>query len=295
MFRSLFLTLAVLLSAAPTRAQVLNDPEDNVVEGLIVESIVRGPPWWKAEKNGRMVYIMGLPTTVPRNLKWDQVQLDRRLDRAQRIIIPAQYKTDTERKRFDLDKVLTPELRARIDAAAAVLGKPATRYQRVEPMTVAARLSEDFADKVGLEWDGGYDGYLNRAGLHLFTRKAEAGLYGPKGEVDMATQLACLSNTLDAVEAGAEPFRKAAEAWAVGDIRGSLSGPRGDRWWRCAVPSMDVIVRYVNLIEDAVATPGVEVVVAGIPVHSMVAKDGVVERLEAAGYKITDPAGLEAD
>lgn len=293
MMRNLAVLIAAALAvAAPANAQVRTDPEATVVEGLLSTAALKGPPWWKAEKNGRTVYIMGLPTTAPRDLDWDRRLVGWRMDRAQRIILPAQFKTDVEDRRFNSEAALPPELAARIEAARVKLGAPPARYQRVQPLTIAARISEDFKRAADLEWESGYRGFHNTAALHLFTRKTDAGMWAPKFPVDMETQTACLEGVLEAVEAGPEPFRVAAEAWAVGDIRGALSGPRGDRWWRCVTPHMEVIARYMSEIEAAIAAPGVEVVVAGIPVHSMVAVDGIVQRLQAAGYEVTLPSGL---
>jgi len=287
------LTAALLLGLQnPAKAQVPVDPESTVVESLTSSAALKGPPWWKAEKNGRTVYIFGLPTTAPGNIDWDQRLVGWRMNRAQRIILPAVFKTDVENKRFNLEAAITPELAARIEATRIKLGAPESRYQRVAPRAVAARMSEDLQRWADLEVEAGYRGFHNSAALRLFTRKVETGLWGPVGPVNLETQVACLQNVLDAVDAGPDAYRNAAEAWAIGDIKGSLSGPRGDRWWRCAAPNMEVILRYVTEIETAVAAPGVEVVVAGIPVHSMVAVDGVVQRLQAAGYKITEPSGL---
>jgi hypothetical protein len=283
---------AAYAMATPVLAQVPADPEDTVVEELTSNALLKGPPWWKAEKNGRMVYIFGLPTTSPSDLDWDQRLVGWRMNRAQRIILPAQYETDVDEKRFNLAAVLPPETAARVEAARIRLGAPPTRYQRVAPLAVAARMSEDLRKAFGLEWEAGYRGFHNQAALRLLTRKVDTGLWEPAGPVNMETQIACLESMLEAVEAGPDAYRRAAEAWAVGDIKGALSGPRGDRWWRCAAPNMDVIVRYVSEIEAAVAHPRVEVVVAGIPVHSLVARDGVVQRLQAAGYTITEPSGL---
>jgi len=52
---------AGLALLTPASAQVRPDPEATVVEGLLSSAALKGPPWWKAEKNGRMVYILGLP------------------------------------------------------------------------------------------------------------------------------------------------------------------------------------------------------------------------------------------
>jgi len=229
---------------------------------------------------------------MPRDVDWDTTLTGWRMNRAQRIILPAAYKTDVETKRFNLDGVLNPDLRARLAAARVTLGQPEARYARVNPMTAASQLSDDLRAKADLEWDAGYRGYNSQAARRVFIRKADTGLWGPIEPVNLETQLACLDNALAAVEAGAGAYRTAALAWAQGDIRGALSGPRGDRWWRCAAPNLEIIERYVREIEDAVAASGVEVVVAGIPVHSMVAKGGVVQRLQGLGYVITEPSGL---
>ena len=287
-----FATTLALLAGPAFPQDLPADPEATVVDSLLSSAALKGPPWWKAEKNGKTVYVLGLPTTAPSDLDWDQRLVGWRMNRAQRIIMPAQFKTDVDTKRYNLDAVLTPELAARLEAARVKLKQPEDRYRRISPLAVASRLSDDLKKAASLEWEAGYRGFHHNAALRVFTRKVDTGLWGAAGPLSAEAQLQCLDLALAAVEAGPEAYRKAAEAWAVGDIRGSLSGPRGDRWWRCAAPNMAVIERYVAEIEDAVADRGVEVVVAGIPVHSMVAKDGVVQRLQAAGYQITEPSGL---
>lgn len=291
--RALALAAALALPATGAFSQDLAaDPEATVVDALLSSAALTGPPWWKAEKNGKTVYVLGLPTTAPKDLDWDQRLVGWRMNRAQRIIMPAQFKTDVDSRRYNLDAVMTPDLAERLEAARIKLGQPVDRYRRVSPLAVASRLSDDLKKAAGLEWEAGYRGFHHNAALRVFTRKVDTGLWGAAGPLSPEAQLQCLEQVLSAIEAGPEAYRKAAEAWAAGDIRGSLSGPRGDRWWRCAAPNLAVIERYVAEIEQAVADRGVEVVVAGIPVHSMVARDGVVQRLQAAGYQITEPSGL---
>ena len=52
---TLLALLAGLVLAAPAPAQVRPDPEATVVEALLSSAALKGPPWWKAEKNGRIV------------------------------------------------------------------------------------------------------------------------------------------------------------------------------------------------------------------------------------------------
>ena len=87
----LWVGLAALGLAGPVAGQAppptLADPEGNVVEELVVVARVVGPAWWRVSDDDTTVYILALPDSLlPRDLKWDQTGLNRRLKGSNALI-----------------------------------------------------------------------------------------------------------------------------------------------------------------------------------------------------------------
>jgi len=103
---------------------------------------------------------------------------------------------------------------------------------------------------------------------------------------------ACLADALDEIEAGPDPTRAAAEAWAKGDVRAALSEERG--YERCAnsIPEGAALTRAgmrdtTGVIADALAKPGHAV--AAVRLRDLLAPGGVLQQLQARGFKVAKP------
>jgi hypothetical protein len=119
-----------------------------------------------------------------------------------------------------------------------------------------------------------------------FARRALASLT-PQSEGE------CLSAALDDAEQGPDAFRRAAQAWARGDVATALTAPRqfdrclllmagGPELWRRSTDEL------ADAVADQAARPGHHAV-AIVPLRRLLAKDGLLDRLKARGLKVGGP------
>ena len=296
MMRRLMITaIALTLSwVGPGLAAPKVDPESAIVSELVVRPVVAGPAGWRVSNGDSVVYIIGTPgSTVPRGLKWERRAFERRLKDANVFIsaitwpvgklrdIPAQTPFDIQ---------LGPELKARFDAAIGKIGRPRSRYEQDGLLRATDRLAEDYRGSA----------QLITAEPFRTMRQLARSAHVPVDSYDYPAKLdlledqidpePCFAGVLSAIEAGPEPNRRAAIAWARGDVAGALAAPRGDRWWRCTGGPWLAIENHTARIEAALKVPGHAV--AAITLHSLLAENGVIERLKADGYEVVDPAGF---
>jgi hypothetical protein len=304
--------LAVAMLAAPASAQE-PEGEGTVVAELVVTSAQPGPAWWKVRKGESIVYIFGAPMAMlPKDLKWDQTMVDRRMDGAKALIMPSQaaiglgdlfglLRLRNELKGEEpLEKALPEPIRSRFVAARTRLGRDAGRYAKWSPVRAGGMLMSDYANENRFEGNGSVSGPIRKwAGrykvpLRRETYKGMPILKSAVGEMgDDEKSLACLGGYLDAVEQDPARYRAAAEGWARGDVRAAIDVIRGPDI--CNALFIDSYVKnsirdQVTAIAASLETPGKAI--AMVPLRNMVVKDGVLEQLRARGYEVVDPASL---
>jgi hypothetical protein len=307
--------LAVAMLAGPVRAQAPED-EGTVVAELVVTAAQPGPAWWKVKKGDSIVYVFGAPMAMlPKDMKWDQTMVDRRMDGAKALILPSQasiglgdifglLRLRNELKGDEpLEKTLPEPIRVRFVAARTRLNKDAGRYAKWTPVRAGGMLMGDYDNENHFEGNATVFGPIRKwAGRYKvpLQRETYKGMPLLKSAVsqmnDEEKALACLSGYLDAVEQDPARYRAAAEGWARGDVRAAIDVIRGPDI--CNALFIDSYVQnsirdQVNAISTALETPGKAIAV--VPLRRMVVKDGVLEQLRAKGYEIVDPASLRDD
>jgi hypothetical protein len=102
---------------------------------------------------------------------------------------------------------------------------------------------------------------------------------------------ACLSAMLFEVETDVEVFRDQAGYWARGRVTRALEGPRGSLpvCMNRMLPgySRRLIETQTAQISEALRTPGK--IVAVVPMRQLLAEEGVLQRLRAEGFTVSDP------
>ena len=285
------------------------DPEANIVEELVVTARHPAPAWWRVEKDGATVWILGAPDApIPPDLTWRRDDLEARLKGADSLIVGERLQANLSdlfgliglwtqlRSKAPMEDGLAPKLRARFVAERTKLGKGPEPYAHWRPMVAGQILLRDARPAGSLEVGRQIRAAANKAGVSVhpagqydlvpFARTALASMTPAKeGE--------CLDAALEDAEAGAEAFRAAAVGWARGDVAAALKAPRHfdrclllmaggpDLWRRSTDDQADAIVR-------ALETPGHAVAVA--PLRRLLAKDGLIDTLTARGLKVVGPA-----
>lgn len=301
----LFIALAASAHAAPTPA----DPEAAVVQELVVTSAGGGPAWWRVSNGASTVYVLGVPEALPRGLRWDTTLLRRRLADAHELIAPPVMTAGlgdifpllAARRHFrshgPMEAALPPDLRARFQTDRSALTRDPRAYSGWTPLAAALLMVGDFRKQARME-AGEPAGAVIRAAHDLNVKVVPAGRYKAVPfvrAVDADQSVlgpACLADALDEIEAGAARVDAAAAGWTRGDVALALSAQRGYEKCLASLPQgADIPARAMTDITEAItqalATPGHSVAVVNL--RTLLARGGVLQRLQARGYTVTLP------
>lgn len=309
------LTAALSLAlAAPAWAQApaqLADPEANIIEELVVMARERGPAWWRVSDDDTTVYILALPDAgLPPDLAWDTAGLQRRLKGSNALVGGGpSYKLGlrniglllslrrTLRTKGTMEDDLPGPLRARFVAAREDAGKSAKHYAGWGPMVAGFILVGD--SREGRRWRDA-DDQVRKAARKLRVRERPAVkrdasplLRDFKAGLTLEVQTACLEAALGDVEAGNGPALEAARGWTRGDVAAALKGPRGLEKCFLLVAGGLQVWRYA--VEDQAGAIAAELekpgkAVAMVRLRQLIARDGVIARLEEMGLEVEGPA-----
>lgn len=303
--------LALALAAATgAQAQVIDDPQANVVEALVVSAKLPGPAWWRVSDADTTIYVLGTPGALPKGMAWDKSVLERRLDGAFAVITPSEWRAGlgdlpgllSLRKKAKGDGAWTtraPALSARMQRAwTAADPKDPNGWEDWKPLIIALQLSSKADKKAGLEGMEPEKTIKALARKHKAKsrpaqiRKAMPMLKSLVREHTEEAGLTCLGEVLDTVEAGPGGRRAAAEAWAQGRVKAALAGPRSAERCQLLLPGVAEAMRQsvddeVGALSDLLKTPGHAVAI--FPMRGLVAEDGVLDKLRAKGITVRTP------
>jgi uncharacterized protein YbaP (TraB family) len=299
---------AGLALAAPARPANPDDPEANVVEELVVVARHPAPAWWRVERDGSTVWILGvLDAPLPKTVTWRRAELDQRLDGAAALITAPRLHAGLEdifglfkiysmlRSKDAMEDGLDPALRARFVADREKLGKGPEPYAHWRPMVAGQILLRDARPQgvvdIGrqVRSEAGKRGVPAKAAgeydLIPFAKTALSSLT-PQSEGT------CLAAALDDAEAGEAAYRRAAVGWARGDVGAALKAPRqfdrcmllmagGPELWRKSTDDLaEAIVKALDQPGHSVAT---------VSLRRLVARDGLIDTLKARGLTVIAP------
>jgi len=314
MRRTAFAALVMMaVVAGPVAAQApapLPDPEETLLEELVVNARLPGPAWWRVSDADTTIYILGTPSALPKGQAWDRSVVDKRLTGAFALITPPSASAglrDTPaiialmrgmRSKTPLLDALPSEQAARLTAALKRMGKSPNAYENWKPLAAGMLLAQDFRKSARLdssEPDATIRAIARKKKVKIVpaaTYKAMPAAKAIVREHTAAVGLACFDVVLDEVEAGSGRLRAAGKAWADGEVRTSMSGVRG--YERCAaqLPGATELNRkamsdQTEAIARALKTPGHAVAIMGV--RPLVSEDGVLARLRARGFTVRTP------
>ena len=295
----------------PVQAEAA-DPDATLVEELVVTARLPGPAWWRVSDADTTVYVLGAPSVMPKSFSWDRSVLERRLKDANEVIMPfnsvrigvltapGTLIRAAQIRGGPVEEDLPEPLRFRFVRAREAAGQPAKRYGFKNELAAAIQLVGDYRSKMRLTASDPAKtiGWIAES-MGVKTRKKSydiGPLLGAAVRTSKAAQRACLLEALDEVEAGTEPVRRAAEAWASGDVRGALNVERGYDRCMVAAPGAVKIDAQVKAdqaaaIEDALEKPGHAIAI--VQLRPLLSQGGVLDRLRAKGYEIKTPGDEE--
>jgi hypothetical protein len=246
---------------------------------------------------------------LPKGLKWDTSVTRRRLEGANLLIVPPRLTAGLGdifallairrhfRSRSPLEEALPAELRARFLADRAMVSSDPRAYSGWTPLAAALLMVSDFRRQARLERTEPA-ATIERLALARGIRVSPAGAYRAvpllrAAQTNLAgSGIACMADALDEIEAGPARLRTAAQAWASGDVSSALTEQRGYEKCLASLPEgADVVSRAMTDTTSAIAAAlgrgGHSVAIVNM--RTLVAQGGVLQRLQAQGYRVTTP------
>lgn len=306
------LTLLLALSALPASAQPV--PDWASVETVEVHARP-GPAVWHLTRGESEVWILGTVGAMPKDLDWNKQYLSELLDGARAIILPprasvgifeAGWVLITNGDKLSLPRgqkleAIMPEAaRARFVAMRTALGENAGRYETDSPIRAAMRLQQDFTSKSSLSGQEPMQTINKLAqGKHVPAEPATKWEAIPVIKdvlnLSIAQQQTCLAEAVEDVDRQSHHAVAAAQAWAVGDIKGVKANISESRLNNCIVTAVhsfsdmneQTAAAFTTAIDAALDKKGKTVAVIGIA--NLLRKGGVLERLQARHIAIEGP------
>ena len=294
---------------AQAQAQAIDDPQANVVEALVVSAKLPGPAWWRVSDGDTTIYVMGMPSMLPKGQAWDKTVLERRLDGAFALLtppvwqagltdIPAMLRLRGSLKDDGAWTARAPALAARTQHAWTAVDKNDDGWRKWKPLFVALQLNGKANKQAQLQMSEP-DRTIEKLARERRVKARPAAVHKAMPmlkslvrENSEAAGLTCLSETLDAVEAGSAPARAAADAWAQGRVKEALAAPRSAERCELLLPGVSDLRRQlvddeVGGLTDLLKTPGHAVAI--FPLRALVAEGGVLDKLRAKGITVRTP------
>lgn len=275
-----------------------------------------GPAFWHIAKGNSEVWIIGTIGSLPKRITWNTRPISELMDGATAVIQPPGATTGLfEGSWFlisyggrlslprgqKLEDTMPEAMRARFIATRTLLGKEADHYETDSPIRAALRLMQDYNAKAGPRGQGPGDVVGKLARDHKIPQKPAASFEAIPAlkevlTLPIAQQNVCLAATLEDVARQTEHSDAAAQAWAVGDVKGVKAHFAESRLFECVTAMAHTVAAFdqngttalVTAIDAALEKPGKTIALIGM--GPLLRKGGVLEQLERQHLTIEGPA-----
>lgn len=236
--------LAPLAAAADEPTPPASAPV--VLETIVVSGDQPGPGLWKVTRDGRVLWLLGTQSPLPRRMRWETREVERRISQSQAVLLPpsANVKVDGgmiagmfllpsllgARNNPDdatLAEVVPPALYARWQPLKRKYLGDSRAVEKRRPLFAAGRLFEKAVQRSGLTFDTKLEKTVRRLAkrndVPIEQPKLDLKLEKPREAIrqfraSRLDDLACFEQTLDRLETDLEAMRVRANAWATGDV-----------------------------------------------------------------------------
>jgi uncharacterized protein YbaP (TraB family) len=302
-------TPALAQVALTPQAEQLRDPDETLVEELVVTARLPGPAWWRVSDGDTTVYVLGTPSLAPKRMQWDRALFERRLQGANEVILPFQdvkvkvtgvvgaaFNLARLRSRQPYEERLEPAARARFVAARERVGQDADHYKTRNALAAGLILAGDYREQAQLTTSDPtklIKLLAQRAKVPIRQKSYDLGpLMGQIIKTSDAAGRACLEEVIAQTEAGPAGVHAAARDWAAGDVRGALEAERTYERCIALVPGARAFDERAKAdqaaaIARALKTPGHAIAV--VQLRPLLSQGGVLDRLRAQGFEVRHP------
>ena len=284
------------------------------VETVVVRPNASGPALWHIADGASEVWILPTVSPVPEDMSWDTQGIADTIKGSNVVLLPPaasvglaeglwfyMWHMDTleEPDGTTMESTLPEDLRARFAAARGRANKDADRYEKYLPAVAAMMLEGDYFKAVSLSYkepQRTIEHLASHVGVstHQIADYPAMDIIHDVPKMSPAAHRVCIEDALSDIDTLAAHGVAAAHAWAAGDIAGikaNYSETRLDSCLSANAAYLALRQRGINdevaAIQGALKKPGKTFVV--IPMGFFLRKGGVLERLEAAGLKVTAP------
>lgn len=285
------------------------------IETVVVTAQAPGPAFWHLSKGDSEIWILGTLGPLPEKLTWNTRHLAEIIDGARAVLLPAKASAGffdvawfllTNRELLSmpdgqkLEASLPAPFRARFVAARESIKRKAEHYEDDAPIVAALKLENEYNDAKDLSWDEPRR-TVEKIARAKHVKAHEIGNYDAtplaKELLKLGPEAArsCLEDAVSDVEARTLHAVPAAEAWAVGDLKGIKAHYSSTQLVSCArktgsFAKLDQrgIADTLAAIDVALSKPGKTVML--VDIGSLLRNTGVAEKLRAQGVAIEGPA-----
>lgn len=297
-----------LLTAPAAAAQDAEEPAPST-NAIVVTAQRSGAPMWTIETGRGVVILVGELRNVPKSVPWQPERLQEATAEASRVILGVQPKVspgDILRLIFKGGQFTKlPDKRVASDYLDAAqiqrLAALETAYQEdysrksflmtaFDFLTKRLRFNKDTMDDAG--------DVVKKAASRARIPSERAGTLRGKdmldslAEADPESHIPCLEAAMSAAEIGPELVEKRGADWRAFRIPEVMNNPLEialSRCWPWADPEVGSELRGIWVEQITAATGADGVTLAVVPLRVLAEEDGVLDRLEAAGFAIGGP------
>ena len=287
------------------------DPDEALIDELVVVGRVPGPAWWRVSDADTTVYVLGVPSLAPKRMEWDRGIFEHRLEGANAVVLPfTNIRAKTSgllgsglnllrlRSGGPFEERLDPAARARFVAVRERLGYPAKHYPTSNPLAAGVQLASDYREKSNLTTTDPaklVELLARQKGVPVVEKAYDLGpLLGAIIRTSPQVGRICFDEVLQQAEAGPGVTLAAARAWAAGNVPGALENERTYERCLAMVPGGRQLDERMKAdtaaaIKTQLQRPGHAIVL--VPLRPLLAQGGVLDRLRGQGLEVKTPAG----
>lgn len=293
-----------------------------LMDEVVVTGEWSGPQLWKITKGDHVVWILGTLQPLPKKMIWKYKEVEQTIAESQEVIgktnlkprvsifglLPLYLQFRKVSKLPDkqtLKEVLPADLYNRYVSIINQYHLNDDDFEKLRPVIVAIRLYQAVIDANGLTGKNDvHEAVLKLAELHNVPLKDVTIKVDEPREVlkdvdqlPRAVEIACFTDVMAGIETDLPLLKKRASAWARGDVASLRKLTTAQE--RTACRDALFSVQRVKAVSDEAKSTWMSEIAASLdhnksalalsPVYDLINKDGLLDKLRAAGYQVEGP------
>lgn len=236
--------LSPLIHAQDEQSEYFSLPNSPAMEEVLITGTWSGPKLWKVSKGDHVLWLLGTPDVLPKNMSWDSKEVESVLMEAQEVIagrtsfspsgglferlrLYLQWRgMQKDKNKLNLKAALSEPLYARFIELKQKYAKNDDKIETLRPMFAAGRLyfaainssgltGRDIVDQTVLKLANKHNVRVRRTSLTVDDPKS---VLSELDQTSHEVEVACLAATVARLETDVDAMKQRASAWATGDV-----------------------------------------------------------------------------